>query len=323
MKVENILDAIGAINDEAVQDARAYKKARHNKAVKCGAMAACLVFVLAISIPVIIIQTRPMGGEDIIEIKQAQSDTAYLNADQIYRPAVVQVDEPQFDKQFPATLPCYSVIAETVFTEDVIKQFAEKAKVIGIFNSYSIEMIHGGFALINSDVAGSHSYEGEGGYQICEVFMQESGVIDWLHEQNISVTASPWYSDTYHLVIDGNVFSDCISFDITDDGKIAGCIFSIKDYTVATENVPVLELKKALSNAFFIDKEQNLENEILHISNVQIMHFNGMPIYFFTGSVVLGENKYGASYDGYAFAFSVNSDNAESVSAFIQQLIVE
>ena len=82
-------------------------------------------------------------------------------------------------------------------------------------------------------------------------------------------------------------------------------------------------LMQALSNAFFIDKEQSLKNEILHISNVQVMHLYGVPIYFFTGSVVLGENKYGASYDGYALAFSINSDNAESASGLIQQLIVE
>ena len=46
MKAENILDAIGAINDEAVQDARAYKRARYNKAVKWGAMAACAGLII-------------------------------------------------------------------------------------------------------------------------------------------------------------------------------------------------------------------------------------------------------------------------------------
>lgn len=48
MKVDNILDAIGAINDEAVQDARAYKRPRYNKALKWGALAACLGAILTV-----------------------------------------------------------------------------------------------------------------------------------------------------------------------------------------------------------------------------------------------------------------------------------
>ena len=323
MNAAQFSSALGKVNDKYIMEAITYERKKKSGWLKWGVMAACLTLVLAIGIPVVVDQTQPMGGEDIIEIKQAQSDDAYFNTEQIYRPTVIQVDKPQLDKQFPATLPCYSVIAETVFTEDIVRQFAEKAKLAGIFGSYSIETIRNGFTLINTDVAGSHSYENKGGYQICEAFMQESGVADWLHEQNISVAASPWYSDTYHLVIDGNVFSDCISFDITDDGKIVGCVFSIKKYTAATKSVPVLELKEALSNAFFIDKGQNLEDEILHIANIQVMYFNGMPIYYFTGSVVLDENKYGAAYDGYALAFSINSDNTESVSVLVQQLIIE
>lgn len=49
MKVENILDAIGTINDEAVQDARAYKCPPYNKALKWVAMAACLGVILTAS----------------------------------------------------------------------------------------------------------------------------------------------------------------------------------------------------------------------------------------------------------------------------------
>lgn len=47
MKVENILDAIGAINDEAVQDARAYRRTRYSKAIKWVALAACFCLVMA------------------------------------------------------------------------------------------------------------------------------------------------------------------------------------------------------------------------------------------------------------------------------------
>lgn len=47
MKVENVLDAIGAINDEAVQDARAYKQIRYRNAIRWGAMAACLCLIIS------------------------------------------------------------------------------------------------------------------------------------------------------------------------------------------------------------------------------------------------------------------------------------
>ena len=67
MKAENILDAIGAINDEAVQDARAYKRARYNKAVKWGAMAACaglIITATALTLPGIL--REPSSGPNIL-----------------------------------------------------------------------------------------------------------------------------------------------------------------------------------------------------------------------------------------------------------------
>ena len=50
MKGENILDAIGAINDEAVQDARVYKRTKYSKSIKWGAMAACLCVIISLSV---------------------------------------------------------------------------------------------------------------------------------------------------------------------------------------------------------------------------------------------------------------------------------
>lgn len=46
MTVENILNAMGKINDEAVKDARTYKRTRFSKVAKWGAMAACLCLIL-------------------------------------------------------------------------------------------------------------------------------------------------------------------------------------------------------------------------------------------------------------------------------------
>lgn len=49
MKVENILDAIGTIDDEAVQDARTYKRTGFSKAAKWGALAACFGLIFTVT----------------------------------------------------------------------------------------------------------------------------------------------------------------------------------------------------------------------------------------------------------------------------------
>lgn len=66
MKVEKILDAIGSINDEAVQDARAYKRTRYSKVVKWGAMVACfglIITVTVLTLPGVL--RNPSGGPSI------------------------------------------------------------------------------------------------------------------------------------------------------------------------------------------------------------------------------------------------------------------
>lgn len=52
MKIENILDAIGAINDEAVLDARAYKRTKHSNIAKWGTLIACLCAIAIVAIPI-------------------------------------------------------------------------------------------------------------------------------------------------------------------------------------------------------------------------------------------------------------------------------
>lgn len=53
MTNENILDAIGGINENAVQDAKAYKRPKSKRWLKWGAMAACLCLVVGIAIPIL------------------------------------------------------------------------------------------------------------------------------------------------------------------------------------------------------------------------------------------------------------------------------
>lgn len=53
MTNENILDAIGGINENAVQDAKAYKRPKAKRWFRWGAMAACLCLVVGIAIPIL------------------------------------------------------------------------------------------------------------------------------------------------------------------------------------------------------------------------------------------------------------------------------
>ena len=53
MTKENMLDAIGGINENAVQDAKAYKRPKSKRWFRWGAMAACLCLVVGIAIPIL------------------------------------------------------------------------------------------------------------------------------------------------------------------------------------------------------------------------------------------------------------------------------
>ena len=60
MTNENILDAIGGINEKAVQDAKAYKRPKSKRWFRWGAAAACLCLVVGIAIPIL----HYKGGSD-------------------------------------------------------------------------------------------------------------------------------------------------------------------------------------------------------------------------------------------------------------------
>ena len=60
MTNENILDAIGGINEKVVQDAKAYKRPKSKRWFRWGAVAACLCLVVGIAIPIL----HHKGGSD-------------------------------------------------------------------------------------------------------------------------------------------------------------------------------------------------------------------------------------------------------------------
>ena len=60
MTNEDILDAIGGINEKAVQDAKAYKRPKSKRWFRWGAAVACLCLVVGIAIPIL----HHKGGSD-------------------------------------------------------------------------------------------------------------------------------------------------------------------------------------------------------------------------------------------------------------------
>lgn len=323
MSIPKMAKAMGYIDDDLVTGAVEYKRTKKkNSWMKWGAMAACLCLVVGLAIPMLNNDNPgPMGFETVVEIKQATNNAEYLSADSIYLPSVVQVEEPQLSKQFPAELSNhYSVVSETVFTYEDIGSFADNAKSAGWFGDYSIEVSGGKYVITNNDLSNSLKMENKGGNDICTAFMQDSGLSDWLSKNGISITESPWFTDTYNLTIDGNVFADGIVIDLNDNGSVAGCELNIKGYETTEQKLSLVGVDTALENVFFIDNDNLLTNEEMYIANVQVMHINGLPMYFFTGNPVEGANVSNTAIEGYAFAFVVEDSIAEQVSTLVDSL---
>ena len=324
MSIPKMAKAMGYIDDDLVSGAVEYKRTKKkNSWLKWGAMAACLCLVVSLAIPMLNNDSpEPMGFETVVEIKQVTNNAEYLSADSIYLPSVVQVEEPQLSKQFSAELSNhYSVVSETVFTYEDIVSFADKAKSAGWFGDYSIEVSGGKYVITNNGLSNSLKMENKGGHEICTAFMQDSGLSDWLFKNGISVTESPWFTDTYNLIIDGNVFADSIVIDLNDNGSVAGCELNIKGYETTKQKLSLVGVDTALENVFFIDKDNLLTNEELYIANVQVIHVNGLPMYFFTGNPVKDTNVSDKAIEGYAFAFIVVDSVASQVSTLVDSLI--
>ena len=326
MSIPKMANAMGYIDDDLVTGAIEYKRTKKkNSWMKWGAMAACLCLVVGLAIPMLNNDnSEPMGFETVVEIKQATNNAEYLTAGSIYLPSVVQVEEPQLSKQFSAELSNhYSVVSETVFTYEDIVSFADNAKSAGWFGDYSIEVSGGKYVITNNAISNSLKMENKGGNDICTAFMQDSGLSDWLFKNGISVIESPWFTDTYNLIIDGNVFADSIVIDLNDNGSVAGCELNIKGYETTKQKLSLVGVDTALENVFFIDKDNLLTNEELYIANVQVMHINGLPMYFFTGNPVKDTNVSDKAIEGYAFAFIVVDSVASQVSTLVDSLTAE
>lgn len=84
MKAEHILDAIGTINDEAIQDARTCQRAGFGGRVKWGILAACLCCLAATLVVSLGILKEPAASED--EGQPGTGLTWSVAADEIPRP---------------------------------------------------------------------------------------------------------------------------------------------------------------------------------------------------------------------------------------------
>ena len=75
MTNENILDAIGGINEKAVQDAKAYKRPKSKRWFRWGAMAACLCLVIGIAIPILHHKGKGGIGDHVAYLKSDGDDS--------------------------------------------------------------------------------------------------------------------------------------------------------------------------------------------------------------------------------------------------------
>ena len=107
MTNEKILDAIGGINEKAVQDAKAYKRPKSKRWFRWGAIAACLVLVCVVAIPFFshnnsvttpgIADAAPMIYVNDTLYKQSTSQTSFneLKDDFVYL-GVIESDVTNF-----------------------------------------------------------------------------------------------------------------------------------------------------------------------------------------------------------------------------------
>ena len=322
MSIPKMAKAMGYIDDDLVSGAVEYKRTKKkNSWLKWGAMAACLCLVVGLAIPMLNNDnSEPMGFETVVEIKQATHKAGYLNSADIYLPSVVRIEEPQLEKQFATELETYTVVSETVFSHDDVVIFAENAKAAGWIGDYAVETMGNEFVIVNKAVSSSQKAENTGGIYIAAAFMQDSGINKWLAKNEINMIQSPWMTDTYHMTVDGNIFEDHISFSITDNGVVERCTLNMKKYATTNTVLSILDVKTAMANSFFVDEGNVLESESMYIANVQLMHIDGLPMYFFTGNPVEGTEVSNDNYDGYAFAFTVDDNTSEQVAEIIDGL---
>jgi hypothetical protein len=73
MKTDILLDAIGMINDDTIQDAKKTCRSARRKWIKWGAVAACFVLALTIIVPYISDVVGPKGGPEQNDLRPANS----------------------------------------------------------------------------------------------------------------------------------------------------------------------------------------------------------------------------------------------------------
>ena len=175
MKNDQILDAIGTINDEAIADARAYQQPKFLRLVKWSAMAACLCLVVV----AVFVLTQTTSNEFSIEkFNQSQTypevpgtlATIYTSlteiaddAEVIVRVSINGSKEVQHDG--------YPQIYTSVKVLEALKGNISANDVLTIVEEGSGKTVLGGIPLLNP----SNEYvlfltQYEGNYYICGAF---------------------------------------------------------------------------------------------------------------------------------------------------------
>lgn len=157
MKAENILDAIGAINDEAVQDAGTYKRTGHSRKVKWETAAACFCLLLTAALATFsgILKESGDSGDDtpigIYPSLPAESGTdspqsAESDTDST-RPAESDTDPPQSVES--DTVRIQDSRAGAWFTAEELDITKQQEIIIGVFIPVFVSYRGGFYGLVD------------------------------------------------------------------------------------------------------------------------------------------------------------------------------
>ena len=292
MNMPKLAIAMNYIDEDLISGAIDYKFVRRKNDAylwKHIAIAACFCVIVIGSIFAYRQNTQPEDMTDLHEITQGGVNAEIIRANGFELFNRVEVEESQLRRSFYSddTFPTYAVVHESIFERETVTLFAENAASAGWFTDYSIEYNDGVYSIIsNNSSRASIDLTGMGGYVIADQFLHDAGISQWLNEREITVERGEQLSDMgvpakyYHLIMDGNYFTDNIQL-VIDNGIFIRCSFNIREYERTEASVTLIPFAEAIKDTFSISAIGT--DHSLGIYNAQLCYVSGMPIYMLSG----------------------------------------
>ncbi len=228
MKVENILDAIGAINDEAVQDARAYKQAKSNNAVKWAAVAAC--FCLNVTVAMAALPGLLKGPNGVIPPTIFSPGSAVGDDDN-------QSSTDSSQQVEPGTIQVEDNRAETWLTAEELGMEKPQGLISGVDIPIFISYLGGFYGLVEMGQMSSPRFapsESENllfnAHYTHTVYLVENHP-NWIA---IHINGMEVYEKIFDVTftVDGTTYAIAYSPVMNADYKLGNVVLETEDYTV-------------------------------------------------------------------------------------------